>query len=199
MRINYYEEFSEVYRSVKCRTAPIYARDQAGKETREEDKTRTNVSMGLANLVYRRNVARLSARPYSLRVIGGQDPTVAPRLSALLSQQYDRSGEQVQDVRVRMAAEMLGNGYSKLFWDQVTREMIFRKAIMKGNDVVFRGRKDIMRAQGAPEDEIEQAVGTLGPDMDDDEVVAIHGEKRQRSYRSAKSSEIRRAMRQICF
>lgn len=175
MRLNYYDEWTEVWRAIKCRTVPIKKRDAAGKETEEEDKTRTNVSMGLTNLVYRRNVARLSARPYSLRVIGGQDPTVAPRLSALLSQQYDRSQEQIQDVRVRMAAEALGVGYSKVMWDYVSREMIFRRALMKGNEVILRDRKSIMQAQGASDSEIENGIAQFGSDMSDQEIAQYIG------------------------
>jgi hypothetical protein len=171
LRMNYWDEWGEVWRAIKCKTKPIYKTDSAGKETKEEDKSRTNVAMPDINLIYRRNVARLSAQPYTLRVAGGEDPTVGPRLSALLSQQYDRSNERVQDVRVRMAAESLGIGISKLYWDQVNREMVFRKAIMKGGQVIMRDRQSMMQHEGADPQEIQQAVQGLGPDMDDDEVA----------------------------
>jgi hypothetical protein len=171
LKQNYWDEWVETWRGIKCRTKPIYQMDDAGKQTKNEDKSRTNVAMPDLNLIYRRNVARLSAQPYTLRVIGGDDPTVAPRMSALLSQQYDRSKERVQDVRVRMAAEALGIGVSKLYWDQVSREMIFRRAIVKGDQVVMRDRASIMRHEGANPQEIAQAVQALGADMPDEEVA----------------------------
>lgn len=169
-----YPELEEVWRSIKCRTKKIYLKKN-GKETKDEDTSRTNVDMGLGNLIYRKNVARLSARPYSLKVIGGSDPTVAPRLSAKLSQDYDRTRESIQDVRVRMGAEAFGMGVSKLYFDFIEREMVQRKALMRGDKVVYRDRKSIMQYQGAPDAEIQQAIappeqGGLGPDMSDPEV-----------------------------
>ena len=108
LRFNYWDEWVETWRMIKCRTKPIRKIDSAGKEMEEEDKSRTNVESGLANLIFRKNVARLSAQPYTLRVRGGSDPSRAARLSALLGQQYDQSQERAEDVRVRMAAEALG-------------------------------------------------------------------------------------------
>lgn len=171
LRQNIWDEWIDTWRMIKCRTKPLYKRDSAGAETKEEDKSRTNVEMGLANLIYRKNVARLSAQPYTLRVIGGSDPTVAPRASAMLSQQYDRSKERLQDVRVRMSAEALGVGYSKLMWDTVEREFVVRKLLVKGDKVAFRDRASLMKAQGAPDDEIQGAVGQLGNELSDEEVA----------------------------
>lgn len=170
LRYNYWDEWVETWRMIKCRTKPLRKVDTAGKETNEEDKSRTNVESGLANLIYRKNVARLSAQPYTLRVRGGSDPSVAPRLGAMLSHQYDTSQERTEDVRVRMAAEALGIGISKVYWDFISRTMVFRKAILKDGNIVFRDRADIMRAQKAPDAEIQQAVEERGTTMNDDEV-----------------------------
>lgn len=175
LKQNYWDEWVDTWRMIKCRTKPLKKIDSAGKETTEEDKSRTNVESGLANLIFRKNVARLSAQPYTLRVRGGDDPTKAPRLSALLSQQYDRSQEREQDVRVRMGAESLGIGISKLYWDFISRQMVFRQGLMKDGQVVFKKRGDIMRAQGAPDDEIKQATAERGEDMSDDEVQDFMG------------------------
>lgn len=175
LRMNVWDEWVETWRMIKCRTKPIYKRDSAGKETSEEDKSRTNVEMGLMNLIFRKNVARLSAQPYSLRVIGGQDPTVGPRFSAVLSQQYDRSKERMQDVRVRMSAEALGVGYSKLYWDWVVRNMTMRRALVTSNGIAYRDRKSVMQRMGASDDEIEGAVAQKGEDLTDDEVAQYIG------------------------
>jgi hypothetical protein len=165
-----YPELEEVWRSIKCRTKKIY-KFRNGRETSEEDTSRTNVDMGLGNLIYRKNVARLSARPYSLKVIGGSDPTIAPRMSAKLSQDYDRTRESIQDVRVRMGAEAFGMGVSKVYFDFIEREMQQRKALMRGNKVIYRDRKSMMQYQGASDAEIQQAVQQAGPEMSDPEVA----------------------------
>jgi hypothetical protein len=175
LRLNYWDEWIETWRMIKCRTKPIYKIDSAGKETTEEDKSRTNVESGLANLIFRKNVARLSAQPYSLRVRGGSDPTKAARLSALLGQQYDQSQERAEDVRVRMAAESLGIGISKLYWDFVSRTMVFRKAVLKEGKVVMNSREAFMRSQKAPDAEIQQAVEEYGSNMTDEEVQEFIG------------------------
>src|SRR6185312_12418099 len=62
-------------------------------------------------------------------------------------------------------------GISKLYWDRVSRTMIFRKAIMKGGQVVMRDRASMMQHEGANPQEIQQAVSVLGPQMDDQEVA----------------------------
>jgi hypothetical protein len=170
LRYNYWDEWVETWRMIKCRTKPLRKTDSAGKETNEEDKSRTNVESGLANLIYRKNVARLSAQPYTLRVRGGNDPSAAPRLSSLLSHQYDRSQERTEDVRVRMAAESLGIGISKLYWDFISRTMVFRQAILKEGKIVNRDRAAMMRFRQAPDAEIQQAVEEYGANMTDDEV-----------------------------
>lgn len=168
---NYRDMWIETWRAIKCRTKPIPHIGAEGKEIEgKEDKSRTNVEMGLANLIYRKNVARLSAQPYNLRVIGGQDPTVGPRFSSLLSQQYDHSKECLEDVRVRMSAEALGIGISKIYWDYVYREMTFRRALMKGGKFAYANRTDLMKARGAQQDEITGAVGELGNDLSQDEI-----------------------------
>ena len=175
LRFNYWDEWVETWRMIKCRTKPIRKIDSAGKEMEEEDKSRTNVESGLANLIFRKNVARLSAQPYTLRVRGGSDPSRAARLSALLGQQYDQSQERAEDVRVRMAAEALGIGVSKLYWDFVSRTMVFRKAVLKEGKVVMNSREAFMQSRQAPDAEIQQAVEEYGANMTDEEVQEFMG------------------------
>ena len=170
MRKNVYDEMTEVWRGLKCKTAPIFKRDRAGVETQTEDKSRTNVAMPDLNIIFRKNAARMTANPYRLRYIGG-DPMTAEMLSGLSMQQYARSDEAFHDVRVVLAAEAFGWGYSKLYWDTLKRMMRFRRGIMRGNQVVYRNRAAIMRSQNASEPEIEEAIGYYGPEMDDDEIA----------------------------
>lgn len=167
---NIYDELTEVYRSIKCRTKPIYKKDSSGNDTKEEDKSRTNVKMPDTNIVFRKNTARMTAQPYKLRYIGGSDPRIAESLSALATQQYDRSGEQVHDRRLVMQAEAFGFAYSKLYWDRLTRTFPARTQLVKNGEVVNRDRASIMRSQGAGDDEIKGAVAEQGPDMSDDEI-----------------------------
>jgi hypothetical protein len=170
-----WDELTEVYRALKCRTKPIYKLDDSGQETKEEDKTRTNVAMPDLNLIWRRNVARMTAQPYRLRYTGGKDPLLAPMLTALAMQQYALSDEAIHDVRVNMMGEAFGFGYSKLYWDFVEKEMKFRRALLKNGKVVYRDRKSIMAAQGAPHGEIAAALHEYGPEMSDEEVTAFSG------------------------
>ena len=170
LKANIWDELTEVYRGICCRTKPIYQRDDAGNETTKEDKSRTNVAMPDLSIAWRSNVARVTAQPYKLNYTGGSDERVAYSLSSLAQQQYARSDEHSHDVRLNMAAEAFGYAYMKLFYDTLGRTMQFRKALMKGNDIVYRDRQSIMRAQGAPDDEITQAVSQMGNDMSDDEV-----------------------------
>jgi hypothetical protein len=168
-------EIQEVYRAIKCRTLPIYKLDESGKPTNQEDKSQTNVAMPDLNLIYRRNVSRMTAQPYRLNYTGGKDPLVTQALSALHLQQYERSKEPMQDVRVTMSGEAFGFGYSKLDWDVIERTMQFRQALMKGEQVIYRDRANIMQHQGAPQEEIDGAVAEYGPEMNDDEISAFMG------------------------
>src|SRR6266542_1855795 len=172
MRSNFYGEWTDVFQAIKCRTSPIMRKNAAGEEV--EDTTRTNVAMPDMSVIFRRNVARLTASPYRLRYMGG-DPMKAEMLSALAIQQYNRSGEQQIDRLVTMSAEAFGVGYSKLYWDSIAPTRIFRKALMRGNQIIHRDRASIMRAQGAGDDEISGAVGMMGPDMSDDEIAQAMG------------------------
>ena len=164
-----HDEFTEVFRGLKCKTAPIFKKDRAGVDTQHEDKSRTNVAMPDLNIMWRKNSARMTANPYRLRYTGG-DPATADMLSALAMQQYAQSNEAFHDVRVVLAAEAFGWGYAKLYWDNMVREMNFRRAIVKGGSVVYRDRENIMRYQGANENEIDDAIASLGPEMDDNEI-----------------------------
>lgn len=170
MRKNMHDELTEVWRALKCKTAPIFKKDRAGVDTQTEDRSRTNVAMPDLNIIYRKNAARMTAQPYRLRYTGG-DPVTGDMLSALAMKQYAQSDEAFNDVRVVLASEAFGWGYSKLYWDNIVRMMNFRRAIMKSGQVIYRDRAAIMRSQGAGDADIEEAIGVLGPEMDDDEIA----------------------------
>lgn len=173
MVANYYDEWVETYQSIKCRCKPFKKKNAKGEEV--EDKSRTAVAMPDQNIIFRRNVARMTAQPYQLRYTGGTNPLIADLLSAQASQQYDQSNEQREDRRLVMLTEALGCSDMKLYWDTIAPTRVYRKALMKGNDVVYRDRKSIMAAQGANDDDIAHAVEEQGADMNDDEVAEFIG------------------------
>jgi hypothetical protein len=168
---NIYDELTDVHLNLKCRTKPIMKKDSAGNKTTVEDTSRTNVAMPDTNIIYRRNTARMTAQPYRLRYIGASDPAVNEMLSAQARQQYDRSDEQYHDRRVVAMGEAFGFGYSKLYDNELKREMPIRKLLIKDDAVVFNDRASIMAHAGAPEEEIGAAVQQLGPEMTPDEVT----------------------------
>jgi hypothetical protein len=169
-RQNLWDELTTVWQAIKCKTPPVYKRDSAGRKTKEEDHSRTNVAMPDLNIIYRRNAARMTANPYRLRYSGGSQPVVTDMLSALAMKQYARSDEPKHDVRLVLATEAFGYAYTKLMWNTLERTMMFRRAFVRNGQVVLRSRKDVMRAQGAPDDEIDGAISQLGPDLSDEEV-----------------------------
>lgn len=173
-RANYWDEFTEVFRGIMCRTKPIMKRDESGRETTEEDTTRTNVAGPELNLIFRRNVARMTSRPPTLNYLGG-DEMMAEMQSSLAKQQYDRSNEANEHRRVVMFAEAFGQGISKLWNDKVEPIRLKRVALVHPvtGQVMHRDRRAIMEAQGAPSDEVSQAVSELGENMSDDEVAQV--------------------------
>ena len=119
MQTNYWDEWEDVYRAVKCRTKPIMTRDRAGNET--EDTSRTNVCMPELSLIRRRKLARLTANPPQINYTtpNGEADPVADKLTALAFQQFDRSGEALEHRRVVDSGITFGVGYSKVYWDTI--------------------------------------------------------------------------------
>jgi hypothetical protein len=170
-----WDELKEVYRGIKCRVEKKKKKNPANSDEMIDDNTSTNVAMPDLNIMHRRNTARLTAQPYRLRYIGGSQPYLAETLSAQASMQYDRSKEAVQDRRLVMYGEAFGFAYSKLFYDDLGFDMNVQRAIMKNNEIVIRDRAAIMRAAGAPPDEIRQAVKEKGRQVSDAEVAEFMG------------------------
>lgn len=166
VRVNYWDEWTQIYQAINCRTSPIY-KTVDGKQV--EDKSRTNVAMPDLSIMHRRNVARFTAQPYRLEYTG-VDERIAESLTAKAIQDYDHSNEHEEDRNLVLQSEAFGVAYSKLSRDKIKKITKFRKQIVKGDQVINRKRSDIMAAQGAPQDEIEDAVDQQGENMSDDEL-----------------------------
>lgn len=174
MQDNYWDEFAEVYRAVKCRTKPIMVKDKSGKSV--EDKNRTNVCMPEMSLIVRRKTARLTANPPNMNYrVPGDDPNMlAERLNARAYYEYDKSGESVHFKRAIQQANTFGYTYQKTFYETVTVQRQMRFLREKLTD-----RRALMQAQGANEEdvqgipegtqvdpqEIAQAIQDSGPEL----------------------------------
>jgi hypothetical protein len=170
---NYWGEFVEVLRASKCLTKPIYVRSKSGKMI--EDRTRTNVAMPDISRIIRQNTARLTVNPPQLNYLCS-DQNVAAKLSTWRYQQFDRSGEAVVRRKHIQQEETLGISVTKSFWDKITATKSYRHPAMvqdaQGHNVPNFNvwtRANVMEAQGANPQEIQQAVAQLGPALSSDE------------------------------
>lgn len=164
MQDNYWDEFAEVYRAVKCRTKPIMVKGKSGKM--EEDKNRTNVCMPEMSLIVRRKTARLTANPPNLnyRVPGDDPDMLAERLNARAYYEYDKSGESVHFKRVVQQANTFGYSYQKTFRETVTVERQMRFQREKLTD-----KRALLKAQGANEEDIQNV--PAGTQVDPNEIA----------------------------
>src|SRR6185437_453708 len=167
MEDNYWKEFEEVWRAVLCRTKPIMVKDKSGNKT--EDKNRTNVCMPELAIAVERKTARLTANPPNLKynVPGDDNSLLGERLTARAYYEYDRSGEGIEFRRGVQQAETFGFNYFKTYHDEVTVQRQMRYLRAKLTD-----RRQLMKAQGAGDDEIESAIQQQGSDVSDAEISA---------------------------
>lgn len=174
MQINYWDQWEDVYRASKCRTKPIMVTDKTGNKV--EDTTRTNVAMPELSLIIRRKTARLTANPPQMNYTvpnaadssAPGDPTLADKLTAWSYMQFDRSGEALQHRRTVQSSQTFGYAISKLYWDTVEKASNFF------TDTMSLKRSQMMRLQGAPDDEVEDAVKLNGEELgDEDKAKAI--------------------------
>lgn len=181
MQQNYWDEWESVYRYSKCLAPKIMKPDPKNPGVEIEDTSRTNVCMPETSLSIRRSVARLTA---NMPQINYESPSgneeAAQKLTAWSFQSFDKSGEIQQHRKMVHTGDTFGWGVSKLSWDTVQQRTIFQKSFVgrDGQSVSFRDRAGLMRMQGAPDDEIEQAVQEQGQDLSDNEVsqaIAKHG------------------------
>src|SRR6185312_15850887 len=172
MQLNYWDEWEDVYRSSKCLAKKILVTDKAGNTV--EDTSRTNVCMPETSLTIRRNTARLTANPPQINYTSPSDnQDLSLRLTAWAYQQFDKSGEARQHRMMVQTGETFGFAASKLWWDSIDVQRVFQKRFMarNGSGVAYRDRAGVMKLQGAPDDEIEQAVNEKGADLNDQEVA----------------------------
>lgn len=163
---NYWKEFEEVWRAVSCRTEPIMVVGPDGKKV--EDTNRTNVCMPEMSLLVKRKTARLTANPPNMRYIVPSDGNsmLGERLTARANYEYDRSGEVVEFRRGVQQAETFGFTYFKTYYDQVDVQRQMRYLRQKLTD-----RRQLMQAQGAEPDEIEQSIQQNGQQVGNDEIA----------------------------
>ena len=168
MQINYWDMWEDVYRASKCLTKPIMVTDKTGNQV--EDRTRTNVAMPELSLIIRRKTARLTANPPQINytVPDGGDTDLAEKLTAWSYQQFDRSGESREHRKTVQSSQTFGYAISKLYWDTVEVERKLFRSFGAGPGRAKRS--DLMRLQGAPEDEISDAVKEGGEELSDSEM-----------------------------
>jgi hypothetical protein len=174
---NYWDEWTEVWRAVKCRTLPIMVTDRAGNQV--EDTTRTNVCMPELSLIRRRKVARLTANMPQINYItpDGENSPVAMKLTALAYQQFDRSGENREHKRIVDSGITFGRGISQVKFDTVEIMRKIRKRLMdSGGSPTFKDRASLMEFQGSNQDDIDAATAEYGTQLDDDLIKQLMAE-----------------------
>jgi len=182
MQINYWDQWEDTYRAIKCRTKPIMITDKNGIET--EDTTRTNVAMPELSLIARRKTARLTANPPQINytVAEGGNIDLAEKLTAWSYMQFDRSGESMEHRKLVQSSQIFGWAVSKHFWDTVEVDRKFFRAFTKGGQNYAINRSSLMKLQGAPDDEISGAVKESGEELNDNELsqaIAKYGNTTQ--------------------
>lgn len=161
---NYYDEFAEVYRAVKCRTEPIMVKNSAGKMV--EDRTRTNVAMPDIAVAVRRGTARLTANPPQINYICANQ-TVSNKLTSWSYMQFDRSEEgPVQKLHIQQA-KTFGFSATKSFW-KTCEPMQTRR--FQRSKLTDRAAK--MKLLGSKKDDIDAAVTESGTMLSQDEIQA---------------------------
>lgn len=163
---NYDDELAEAYRAVKVRTDPIMIQDAKGNMV--EDTNRTNVCMPGLNSVVKRKTARKTANPPTLNyyVPGDDMNMLAGRLTARAYYEYDRSGEAYEFKRGVNQADIFGYSYWKHFYDTVEIQQQVRYEVAS-----LTNRRKLLAAQGAGDDQIEEAVSKLGEDVSSQEIA----------------------------
>lgn len=165
---NFWEELTEAYRAVKVRTEPMMVEDSKGNMV--EDTNRTNVCMPGLNTITKRKTARKTANPPTLNyfVPGDDTSMLAERLAARAYYEYDRSGEAYDFKRGVNQADIFGFTYWKHFYDTVEIQQQMRYQVAS-----LTNRRNLMKAQGAGDDQIQEAITKQGEDVDQQELADI--------------------------
>lgn len=160
-RENFDDELAEAYRSVKVRTEPIMVKDAKGNDV--EDTNRTNVCMPGMNSIVKRKTARKTANPPTLNYFvpgNGDSNMLAERLTARAYYEYDRSGEAYEFKRGVNQADIFGFSYWKHYYDTVEIQQQMRYQVAS-----LTNRRNLLKAQGADEGQIQDAVTKMGEDV----------------------------------
>jgi hypothetical protein len=165
---NFDEELAEAYRAVKVRTEKILIEDSKGNMV--EDTNRTNVCMPGLNTIVKRKTARKTANPPTLNYyVPGDDPNMlSQRLTARAYYEYDRSGEAYELKRGVNQADIFGYSYWKHFYDTVEIQQQMRYQVAS-----LTNRRNLLKAQGAGDDQIQEAIAKQGEDVDQQELADI--------------------------
>lgn len=157
---NYYGEFVEIYRSMKARVERKMVTDEKGEKV--EDTSRTNVALPDHFVMVRNGTARLTRNPPNLR-LRGDNKDGAAKAGAQLMYQWDRGEAQKAFKIITRQGKALGWSVGKSYYDKVE---VTRKFKRYTKDLT---RKQYMLHQGAPQDEIDDAVEQLGEGLDNGE------------------------------
>jgi hypothetical protein len=158
---NFYEEWTEVYRNMKCRVEPLVRKNDQGQEV--EDHDRSNVCLPDHHMMVRRGTARLTRNMPNLR-LRGKDQQKANLTAAQLMYQWDRSESQRSFRRIVRCTKALGIGWGKSYYDKVQVTRRFRRVTQRLT------REELMQHQGAPQDEIDDAAGQNGNQLSEAEI-----------------------------
>lgn len=166
---NYYEEWAEIYRNLKARVEPFMIKDDKGVEV--EDQSRSNFCLPDHFVMLRHGKARLTRNPPTLR-LRGSNQEQANKTALHLMYQWDKAESQRSFRKIVLNAKAFGIGYGKSYYDKVVVTREFRRLTAKLD------RESLMRLQGAPDEEVQQAVDQLGSNLSDSELsqaTAKHG------------------------
>lgn len=158
---NYYQEWAEVYRNMKARVEPLMIKNDKGEEV--EDQSRSNICLPDHHVMVRRGTARLTRNSPNLR-LRGSDQQKANKAAALLMYQWDRSESQRSFRKIVRCGKALGLGCGKSYYDKVQLTRQFRRP------TVGLTRDQLMKHQGAGDDEIQSAIAELGPSLSQNEL-----------------------------
>lgn len=165
---NFDNELAEAYRAVKVRTEPIMVMDAKGNQV--EDTNRTNVCMPGLNTIVKRKTARKTANPPTLNYYVPSDDgsALGERLTARAYYEYDRSGEAYEFKRGVNQADIFGYSYWKHFYDTVEIQQQMRYQVAS-----LTNRRNLLKAQGAGDAQIQEAIAKSGEDVDQQELADI--------------------------
>lgn len=164
------DEIVEVRQALKCKVDPIFKKDKNGKDTNQEDTSRTNVCMPGLSIMARKNVARLTANAPEIEYISVSSPQIGEKLSAWGRMQYDLTGEAEVIRKHVMQAEAFGFSAVKLYQNDVVIRRPVRVRTINAK------REDVLRARGMADTQIQSEVETNGPELGDDEKLAALAE-----------------------